>query len=222
MLDGTKLTNSSSLKISRADIQNARGRQVWALGNSVLYELCRAYPRHTRNDVIIAKILIIGRVYAAAIERRRPGTGRAGESRGDKFYTQTVVRAVKCSGIDTWLDGLRHLSLNDETAASILGVHAKVTALFSRISKLNKRSLAAKYLHFHRPDLFFLYDSRALSAIRAVAPALRHRRSGKNDSDYASFFRRCLWLRQQITREFGLQLNPRQLDDLLILVSERL
>src|SRR5262249_9233512 len=154
------------LKVSRADIQNARARRVWALSNKVLYDLCRAYPDHIRDDVIIAKILIIGRVYAAAIERRRPAKGKAGENRGDRFYTQTVAHNIRRSSIDRWLDGLPScLSMNDEATAKILEVHGQVTALFSTISKLNKRSLAAKYLHFHRPDLFFLYDSRALSAI---------------------------------------------------------
>jgi len=38
--------------------------------------------------------------------------------------------------------------------------------LFSKISGLNKRSLASKYLHFHVPELFYISDSRAYDAMR--------------------------------------------------------
>jgi len=39
------------------------------LGNTVLYDLCKSYPRHDEEDVIASKIWLIGRAYAAAIER---------------------------------------------------------------------------------------------------------------------------------------------------------
>lgn len=42
----------------------------WDLGNQVLYDVCRQNPDHTDEQAIIAKILLIGRTYAAAIERR--------------------------------------------------------------------------------------------------------------------------------------------------------
>ena len=43
----------------------------WSLGNSVLYDLCKTYPTHKDKKSIVAKIWLIGRAYAAAIERRK-------------------------------------------------------------------------------------------------------------------------------------------------------
>jgi hypothetical protein len=43
----------------------------WQLGNEVLYRLCEEHPRHDSDDSIIAKFWLIGRAYAAAVERRK-------------------------------------------------------------------------------------------------------------------------------------------------------
>lgn len=43
----------------------------WDVGNSVLYDMCRKYPNHGKEDEIIAKVWLIGCSYSAAIERRR-------------------------------------------------------------------------------------------------------------------------------------------------------
>jgi hypothetical protein len=205
--------DSDIMNITRAHIQAAtKSREVWALGNQVLYDLCRQYPTHTQDDVIIAKVLLIGRVYAAAIERRRVIVNQ-----GDDFYTKTVAPKIRNSPIDTWLSALPPQPASDENATErILETHHNVTNLFSKISGLNKRSLASKYLHFHRPDLFFIYDSRAMTAIRLATPALRPRGTDGSDPGYSSFFRRCQRLTEDIRNKLGTDLNPRQLDDVLI------
>lgn len=201
------------MNITRASIKAAtEKRKVWALGNEVLYELCRQHPTHTQDDVVIAKVLLIGRVYAAAIERRR-----VVENQGDDFYTKTVAPKIRNSPIDTWLSALPPQLASDETTtALILETHRNVTNLFSKISGLNKRSLASKYLHFHRPDLFFIYDKRAMSAIRMATPARGFMGVDGFDAEYASFFRRCQWLAEYIKNTLSTDLDPRQLDDLLI------
>ena len=199
-------------------------REVWVLGNQVLYDLCRKYPLHSKDDVIIAKILLIGRVYAAAIERRKPGSHTTNKHAGDDFYTKVVAPHIRKSGIDGWLKSLPpHLpsATEDSKINKILSVHGKVTKLFSKISGLEKRSLASKYLHFHRPDLFFIYDSRSVAGIRAlttsdgVAPAKSH------DPEYAKFFRRCLSLCQARKLKHSDALITRHLDDFLITLAER-
>ena len=42
----------------------------WAFGNEVLYRMCRESPLHEDPDVVVGKVWLIGRSYAAAIERR--------------------------------------------------------------------------------------------------------------------------------------------------------
>lgn len=49
----------NTMTITKADVKNAINRKVWVLGNQVLYDLCRKYPLHSRDDAIIAKILLI-------------------------------------------------------------------------------------------------------------------------------------------------------------------
>jgi hypothetical protein len=73
--------------ITRNDIASARSACVWDLGNRVLYELCSKHLGHGEADEIVAKIWLIGRSYAASIERRRNAT-----QAGDRFYEETVCR----------------------------------------------------------------------------------------------------------------------------------
>jgi hypothetical protein len=204
------------MKITRADIQAAsQARQVWRLGNQVLYDLCHQHPLHARDDIIIAKVLLIGRVYAAAIERRRVIV-----TQGDDFYTKKVAPQIRNSPIDAWLSALPAYPISDYAATTrILKTHCNVTKLFSRISGLNKRSLASKYLHFHRPDLFFIYDSRATLGIRRATPPLREPRPDEFDLEYTRFFRRCQWLAADIKQRLNITLTPRDLDDVLITLS---
>ncbi len=79
---------------------------IWNLGNEILYRLCREYPDHKSAEVITAKIWLIGRSYAAAIER-----GRKIEEDGDSFYESKVAQKIQASHIDEHLCKLRQLSL---------------------------------------------------------------------------------------------------------------
>ena len=206
------------MPITRKDVDRACSGTAWDLGNSILYDLCKKYPEHKSDDVILAKILIIGRVYAAAIERRKAIT-----ERGDDFYLGNVLPKIKASNIDDWIRGLGKSV--DDNEESILCVHSCVTRLFNSISGQDKRSLASKYLHFHRPDLFFIYDERALAGVRILTPRMRADLSQydqvKIDKDYASFFVRCLMVRKRIQKSFQRMVTPRELDNVLIMFSDR-
>ena len=65
-------------------LSNANSR--WEYGNSVLYRMCKEQPEHKDIDVIVGKIWLIGRSYAAAIERRKNAVGG-----GDDFYYDVIV-----------------------------------------------------------------------------------------------------------------------------------
>ena len=60
-----------TLDLTQGDIDHALEPSPWDLGNQVLYSLCLDHPYHTDGAAIIAKFWLIGRSYAAAIERRR-------------------------------------------------------------------------------------------------------------------------------------------------------
>ena len=96
--------------------------------------------------VVIGKIWLIGRAYAAAIERRKGNFN----FEGDDFYVEVVAPRIINSGIDSWLSPFQQDQNIDRNNMQLtLKVHADVTNLFYEISGLKKRSLASKYLHFH-------------------------------------------------------------------------
>ncbi|MCR4814840.1 MAG: hypothetical protein K5879_08465 [Lachnospiraceae bacterium] len=90
---------------------------------------------------------------------------------------------------------------------------------FVELTGLEKRSLASKYLHFHCPDKFFIYDSRAKTAIgKIVKRPDREIRSGLEDYDaeYGDFVCRMLELQEYLDEKMGIYENPRSIDSFLL------
>lgn len=206
-------------KISKEDIASVRKPWVWDLGNQVLYDLCKKHPEHRTDEEIVAKVWLIGRSYAAAIERRKNAI-----QTGDDFYESTVAPEMKKWGIDSWL-ALASV-VTDSGAPETIAVHKKLMDHFKSITDLEKRSLASKYLHFHLPEIFFIYDSRARQAIMKVVPRLHlipdipDIFSEESDKEYKNFVRRCVWLRDHIQKIHNTLLTPRELDKLLLTIID--
>jgi hypothetical protein len=209
------------MRIKRTVVQRACKDDVWSVGNQVLYELCELHPTHVLEAEIVAKVWLIGRAYSAALER---GRGKAVDAAlsNDRFYAEAVPRALRSSELDRRLKALAEFEDIDEfNAASVLDAHAHLVEVFYGLTKKNKRSLASKYLHFHRPSLFFIYDSRAASAIRAIGlphQAIEVPRGA--DRTYAQFVSAALGVRKFVSSKFGQSLSPRQLDRLLLATHE--
>lgn len=181
-------------------------------GNKVLYRMCSDAPYHTDIDEIMGKVWIIGRSYSASIERK------AGPKMidGKDFYKDQVAPAIKNSEIDLWLESVASIKrLTGENVHLALSAHKKVTNLFKEITGIEKRSLASKYLHFHKPNAFFIYDSIANTNIRKL---LREKKSKFKyqkgfDNEYSSFVERCLYYRDNFfENEIGGLSTPRRLD----------
>lgn len=189
----------------------------WSLGNQLLYDLCRRYPHHEVDAEIVAKIWLIGRAYAASIER---GRGKASDSglSNDRFYTEAVPKALRASLLDEKLEALASLKETKESnVGPVLNTHAYLVRLFYGLTNKSKRSLASKYLHFHRPNLFFIYDSRAVSGIRALRIPRRPIDVPPGaDPEYARFVGAAIGVREHVRSRFGKRLSPRQLDRLLL------
>lgn len=196
-------------------VETACAASPWDLGNAVLYELCRKHPLHKEVPAVIAKVWLIGRSYAAAIER---GRVKEVDEKGD-FYVETVAPRVIGSEIDKWLaEASRYSVPNEKSVGTMLLAHANVTHLFRDISRFERRSLASKYLHFHFPILFYIYDSRAAEAMRLLSPLVGRVRSTNLDCDieYQAFVEKCLRLQTHIRSTHGRRLTPRQIDNLLL------
>ena len=189
---------------------------AWDKGNDVLYGMCTQHPFHTDVPAVIVKVWLIGRSYAAAIERRRNKTGQ-----NDDFYVQSVGPAIVGSGIDSWIaSARRHEHVSRASIDVMLEVHGRTTKLFSEISGLAKRSIASKYLHFHVPKMFYIYDTRSLEALRSFSSVTGRasKTRGANDNEYRKFAEKCLILQEHVEVHHGVHLTPRHIDNLLLQV----
>ncbi len=209
------------IEITSNDIDYALGPSPWDLSNEVLYSLCQRHPNHETDQAIIAKILLIGRTYAAAIERRKNA-----EETSDDFYEITVVEKIKNSNLDNWLSSLPNQILDPwQELGSVITVHKRLMDIFLDLTGLEKRALASKYLHFHKPNLFFIYDSRAKEAISKITPHpnyIKDIAANESDSEYHIFCRRCQYLRDRISERFYKELTPRQIDKILLRITDKI
>lgn len=210
-------TNFPELK----EIELCLSSNIWDLGNKTLYDLCSENFDHSTNDKIVAKVWLIGRAYAAAIERRKKSEEDK-EAENDMFYEKDVVSTFKNSKIDEYLAKLKlekdvyWTNLNE-----ILEIHKYLVDEIAKITFLEKRSFCSKYLHFHLPNVFFIYDSRAYYAMQKMnlgkIPSEYVINIGTaRDDEYYKFCMKCLYLRDEIKKNFDIQLTPRQIDNLLL------
>lgn len=205
----------------------------WKYCNEILYSMCKDRPFHDDPDKIASKLLIIGRTYAAAIERRYQENPETIKIENDSFYYEVVVPALADSEegkeLDEKVQQLRESNNSiREDIGLVLETHSKLTEIFSQITKLNKRSLASKYLHFHCPEKFFIYDSRVDKRVKKLVnlsktylPELKRINVKKYDDTYAKFVWRMLELQRFLEEEIqGKDKNdlllPRDLDDFLL------
>ncbi len=85
------------VQISKDDVEKALSNTAWDLGNQVLYDLCSKHPFHKTPQEIIAKVWLIGRSYAAALERRknkRSDSSIDATDRGMKWFSRTIKRVL--------------------------------------------------------------------------------------------------------------------------------
>jgi hypothetical protein len=132
-------------QLTRDDVDYALRSSPWDLGNDWLYSLCQAHPKHDRPDAIIAKVWLIRRSYAAAIERRKNARDSS-----DDFYETTVAKKIKESALDQWLSSLPDCITDPwRELGQVVAVHKRLMDLLTDMTGWEKRALASKYLHFH-------------------------------------------------------------------------
>jgi hypothetical protein len=135
----------------------------WGLIDEVLYGLCREHPGHDDRRAVTAKLAMVGRVYAAGLERRvTPPPGQ-----------QAIVVIADYilehgNEVDDIIQALGSVDepLDSAAMATIVEQHGRLTELLREVATDHKapRSFASKYLHFHRP-MVPIYDEYARQAI---------------------------------------------------------
>ena len=190
---------------------------VWDLGNRFLYQLCLKHPHHRDEREILAKVWLIGRSYAASIERYKKPDER-------RFFTQVLVPYIKKSQLDAWPNALpRRPASFLQHQAIVVPTHGRLVHRLSGLLSKSARSFSSKYLHFHRPDLFPIYDSRAASAIKKLTPDPRFlsvERPKGCDEIYAEFTARIASILGDIRVRHQKNPSLRQVDRLLLGVFE--
>ncbi len=205
------------MKITKENIENGLISKEWDFGNGILYELCNENFEHKEIDKIIAKVWLIGRSYAAAIERRKNKI-----EINDNFYINSVGPAFQNSKLDNYLNAIKNENeITIENIEEILITHNYLIQVIREITEMDKRSFCSKYLHFHLPNLFFIYDSRAVTALRQFISRIPKDLTYLNkvngiNREYANFFIKSFVLRNQIENEFDLKLTTREFDKILI------
>ena len=176
--------------------------------------MCEQHPLHNDEDVIAGKIWLIGRAYSAAIERK------AGDNivEGENFYAAKVAPMIRASDLDGWIKSVRHIErVTVDNVEQVLSVHKNFTDLLKDITGIEKRSLASKYLHFHLPNAFFIFDSVANKELRKRLKGRRFKYPKEYDDAYAAFVVRCLEFRNTVLERTGKRnTHPRELDKLLL------
>jgi len=116
------------------DIKKANEGNKWSFGNGILYDMCRENSEHICAEVIIGKIWLIGRSYAAAIERRK----KFNESDvGDNFYCNVVAPKMLEIGpeLDRRINNLKQFDcIRKEHLKEIVDTHLFLTNIFSDIT----------------------------------------------------------------------------------------
>lgn len=208
---------------NKKQLDNARQKNVWDFGNAILYKLCKDNFEHKTDEHILTKVLFIGRIYASAVERRK----NKSTDINDNFYTDVIAPTFRESKLDEKLLELKSVNVDKvENIKFVLQTHYYLTSMLQKITALDKRSFSSKYLHFHLPNIFYIYDSRAVTALRKfisqVPKDLKHILKFENiDSEYAKFYCKCYDLKRRIKAQFNIDLTNRQLDNLLIEVANK-
>ena len=120
---------------------------------------------------------------------------------------------------------LTKTDLNRKNIPEILKVHLYLTNLTKNLTEQNKRSFSSKYLHFHLPDLFFIYDTRAVKAIGLLNINLQDEYKQQIDikavdKEYASFFYKCFAKKTNLENQFNRKISTRHFDNILMRVVE--
>lgn len=197
-------------------IENSK-KTPWDFGNGVLYELCEQNFYHNDIEKIISKVWLIGRAYSAAIERRPNKT-----MDNDSFYINKVAPQLKNSEIDSYLEKLRNYeNLTSNNIQEIIKTHKYLINTIAEITNLEKRSFCSKYLHFHLPNLFFIYDSRAVNTLKVfinkVPESMKYIiESDFIDKEYGKFVCKCFFLKNSIEEKYNIDLTLRQFDNILL------
>lgn len=144
------------------------------MGNTVLYKMVQDFPDHSCPDIVGDKMLIIGRVYSAAVTRGAGLKGGDVEDNEGGLYRHLAEQIVaKGSELDKQIENCRNYGrVTLANVHSVIEAHTFLNGLIvegikalrgqdstSERKVWARSSFVSKYLHFHVPMAFFILDS---------------------------------------------------------------
>ncbi|MES2388619.1 MAG: hypothetical protein V4543_11515 [Bacteroidota bacterium] len=211
-------------------IEQNQNPQAWDILNHTLYRLCAENYKHETVQEIIGKVILISRSYSASLQRHQ--NQKVKDDLDAEFFIDHIAPCFQNSNIDLKLNELKSESLTLDSFLKSLELHFYLVSILRDVNKKDQRSFSSKYLHFHLPDLFFIYDTRAASALKHFvkkpdlpASLLKLITAKKVDETYAVFSYACYSLMNDISNKHkialtGKSMSPRKLDHLLLSVAD--
>lgn len=152
---------------SKSDLNDYKKAQrerlrVYSRADDGLYDMCRKWPDHKNIGIVQAKVRVIGRVYAAGLERK----GKRDKLKGI-YETVAEIFHENRACIDSEINELNKFkTLSKSSYERILSAHGSMVRFLRKgtRSKSNFRSFSSKYLHFHN-SIVPLFDSVASNTI---------------------------------------------------------
>ncbi|TCJ15802.1 hypothetical protein EZJ19_06200 [Parasulfuritortus cantonensis] len=189
-------------EITREFIADVLAESVLDPRTRALYELCFMHRTHFQDEIVADKLRMIVRVCAE----------RGVEVPG--FSPEFAAHRLGQSGVDRWFAGIATAERIDP--ALMFEMHKRVMDVFADMPADQARSVASKYLHFHFPELYFIYDGRVAAAAYALGSGdCGYLARSEHDPEYGRFFSCCRKLVERLAEPAGRRLTPRELDRVL-------
>lgn len=194
----------------------------FSFGDQILYDMCKEYSAHNKKGIIMSKVWLIGRSYAVALERTQDKDRKdiykelVSEER-KKDFKEIDDKINTLSKINKKLEKAYEIDkLDNKSITDIIALHNKLVKIYKNVSGLNKISLASKYLHFHLPNLFYIYDSRAKTAIDNLIHKKNTQNVSKRKGKYAEFFNKVYTFQEKLKSITQEEYSPRDIDCILL------
>lgn len=191
------------LTLTREFITDALSQSVLDPKVRVLYDLCFMCRHHLRDEIVADKLRLIRRLY-----------NDVPVWPGKPFSAEAAAHNLTQSSVDHWFGALS--TAEDLDSGLLLELHKRLMGVFDDITEEEARSLASKYLHFHFPELFYVYDTRIATALSLLMEGdCGFLALAEFDPAYGRFHACCRKLSERILPQVGRRLSPRELDRVL-------
>lgn len=166
--------------------------EEYSFGNKLLYDMCKDIDGQKWNDpkILADKIWLVGRSYAASPERRisKGDVPKVGDGTGE--YFNEVAKdihnkySVQNEIVDK-LNGNYKFDFSDSDIALLIRTIKSVEKFNDAVKEANIKydeyrleesnyknqiSFCSKFLHFHFPNTFFIFDSFSKTATSYLFP----------------------------------------------------